>query len=211
MAIRSKIFVRRAERDDLDTIVNWMEDPDFLEFLYGDPARAPKQIRERIVSMLGRTGGQAIPAGIYLLIDSEQYGSVGLLSLQNISWRNRSCSLDLYIGNRDLRNRLTAGVATFCALEYCFHELNLHRVSAYIYAFNEASWQVFEKVGAVRELHLRDHVARNGKLHDVYGYGLLRHEFEAFREQHPRLIEDMMASMIREYAQAAAKKVEAAS
>ena len=54
MALKSKTFLRRAERDDLDTIVAWMEDPDFLEFLYGDPTRSPKQIREQIVSMLDK-------------------------------------------------------------------------------------------------------------------------------------------------------------
>jgi RimJ/RimL family protein N-acetyltransferase len=188
MPIKTKTFIRRAERDDLDIVVSWMEDPDFLLFLYGDPARSPKQIREQIVSMLGRTTGQALPGGIYLMLDSTDDGPIGLFSLQHISWRNRSCSLDLYIGNKKYRGHLAASVAFYRVMGYCFDELNMHRVTAYIYSFNEACWNVFERVGAKRELTLREHVARDGKLYDVYGYGLLKHEFEDFRRKNPALV-----------------------
>jgi RimJ/RimL family protein N-acetyltransferase len=198
MAVKSKTFIRRAEREDLDTVVAWMEDPDFLRFLYGDAARSPKQIREQIVSMLGRSSGQAMPGGIYLLIDSADYGPIGIFSLQNISWRNRSCSADLYIGQKQLRNRVIAGIAFYRTMAYCFDELNLHRVTAYIYSFNETSWRIIEKMGAVRELTLREHVARDGKLHDVYCYGLLRREFEAFREEHADSVGGLLTSMVEE-------------
>ena len=190
-------YVRRAERDDLDTIIAWMEDPDFERFLYGDPARSPRQIREQIVAMLGRAAGHTMPGGIYLVIDSREYGPVGLLSLQNISWRNRCCTLDLYIGRKDLRSGMVAGFTTFRALEYCFDELNLHRVQAYIYSFNRPSWRLFERTGAKRELVLREHVARDGQLHDVYGYGLLRREFEAFRDYVGRIPGASLQGMIQ--------------
>ncbi len=211
MAVKSKAFLRRAERDDLDTVVGWMEDPDFLLFLYGDPARSPRQIRETIVQMLGRSAGQSVPGAIYLIIDSEEYGPIGLLSLQNISWRNRACSLDIYIGQKHLRSRLVTAIAFFRAMEYCFDELNLHRVGAFIYAFNEPSWRILEKAGAVRELVLPRHVARDGQLHDLYSYGLLRSEFEAFKAKHARSVENLMSSMVedrRAAAEAAARNPE---
>jgi len=195
MAIRTKTFIRRAEREDLDTVVAWMDDPDFQLFLYGDPARSPKQIREQIVSMLGRSSGQAVPGGLYLIIDSMEHGPLGMLSLQNISWRNRSCSIDLYMGNKEMRHKLTAGISFYRAMQYAFEELNLHRVNAYIYAFNEASWRILERMGGVRELTLPEHVARDGKLYDLYGYGLLRHEFEAFKQNNPHLVEDLVESL----------------
>lgn len=184
MPYRTETYIRRAERDDLDTVVRWMESPDFQYFLYGDPARSPRQVREKIAGMLGRAAGHTMPGGIYLMVESPAYGPVGLLSLQNISWRNRACSIDLYIGQEQLRNRLVAASALYQSLEYCFFELNLHRISAYIYSFNTASWRLFEKTGATRELELRDHVVRDGKAYDLYGYGLLRPEFDALRERH---------------------------
>ncbi len=208
MPFSTSTFIRRAERDDLDTVVAWMEHEDFQRFLYGDPARSPKQLREKIVAMLGRAVGHTMPGGIYLLIDSPVLGPVGLLSLQNISWRNRSCSVDLYIGKEEHRNGIVAAGAVYQTLEYCFHELNLHRVSAYIYSFNAASWRIFEKTGAIRELTLCDHVARDGVLYDLYGYGLLRSEFETFRARYHRAAEGFsLKAMVEALGAAASESV----
>lgn len=183
MPIKSDSFIRRADREDLDIVLGWMDDPDFQHFLYGDPARSPRQLRDQIVQMLGRTVGHTVPGGIYLIIDSPAHGPIGLMALQNISWRNRSCSIDLYMGNKKFRSGVVSGIATFRGLEYCFDELNLHRVAAYVYGFNSASWRILEMTGAVRELTLPKHVARDGEYHDLYAYGLLRHEFHAFRDK----------------------------
>jgi RimJ/RimL family protein N-acetyltransferase len=202
MPFSTKTYIRRAERDDLDTVVAWMESADFQRFLYGDPARSPKQVREKIVAMLGRAVGHTMPGGIYLMIDSPGQGPIGLLSLQNLSWRNRSCSIDLYIGKEEHRNGMMAASAVYQTLEYCFLELNLHRVSAFIYGFNTPSWRIFEKTGARRELTLSDHVARDGELHDLYGYGLLRPEFDEFRKRFRRATEGLsLGAMIESLAE----------
>ncbi len=189
MPVKTDIYIRRAEREDLDTVVDWMERPDFQHFLYGDPAHSPQRIREKIVTMLGRSPTQMLPTAVYLMIDSPSRGPVGLLSIHGLSWRNRSCNVDLYIGNEKLRNRHVAALAAFRAIEYCFDELNLHRVGAFIYAFNRSSWRLFEILGAKRELTLRDHVVRDGEWHDVYGYGLLRTEFDRFRRERASVIQ----------------------
>ena len=182
MALRSNIFIRRAEREDLDTVVEWMEDPDFQLFLYGDVTRSQRQIREQIVGLLGRAPGHTMPAAFQLILDSETDGPVGLVLLQNVSWRNRACSLDVYVGQKNLRKGIVIGLAFYRIMEYCFDELNLHRVSAYIYSFNSPSWRIMERSNAKRELTLKYHVVRNGQLHDMYGYGLLKREFDELRE-----------------------------
>ena len=199
MALKTSAYLRRADREDLDTVVEWMGDPDFLHFLYGDRARSPKQIREQIVGMLGRTAGNTMPGGIYFIIDSQDHGPIGLVSLQNISWRNRSCSVDVYMGNKSLRSSFVAGISFYRAAEYCFDELNMHRVGAYIYAFNPASWRLMEKTGATREIVMHQHVPRDGQLHDLYGYGLLRSEWEQLRESMAKTFEGMsLHSMVQQ-------------
>lgn len=183
MPYRTDTWLRRADRDDLDVVLRWMEDREFQHFLYGDPAQSQRQIRERIIMMLGRTAAQTMPSAVYLIIESGKDGPLGMLSLQNISWRNRSCGLDIFIGDPARRAGIGAAVAVYRALEYCFDELNLHRVNAFIYAFNTASWRIFERAGARRELVLEKHVLRDGELHDGYAYGLLREEFNAMRTE----------------------------
>ena len=190
MPYETDMYLRRAERDDLEQVVAWMSEPDFAYFLYGDPAQSPRQVREKIISMLGRQAGVVMPPAIYLMIDSPSLGTVGMISLQQISWRNRSCALDVYVDRRH-RDRWITAAAVFRALEYCFDELNLHRVSAFIYAFNRASWRVFELAGAQRELVFEDHVPRDGRLEDAYGYGLLKEEFDRVRRERARFAEGM--------------------
>lgn len=199
--MKSSTYLRRAERDDLDTIVTWMEDPDFHLFLYGDPTRSQKRIREGIVAILGRAPANTVPSALYLVADAPDLGPVGMVALQKISWRNRSCTLDLYIGRKDWRAGRAAGEIAYRALEYCFYELNLHRVSAFIYAFNAPSWRLLERTGAKRELVLRDHIYRDGAFHDVYGYGLLRREFDAFREEYRFTKRFSIEKMLEDFAE----------
>ncbi len=202
MSFITDSYLRRAERDDLDTILEWMEDPDFLMFLYGDPAQSTRQTREKIIMMLGRTAVQTMPTSIYLLVVSKSKGPIGMVSLQNLSWRNRSCSIDVYIGDKQRRNSLTAATAVYRAFEYAFDELNLHRIGAFIYAFNRASWRIFEKAGARRELTLTEHILRDSALHDAYGYGLLREEFEASRRQYAGATQSIsLEAMVRALAE----------
>lgn len=197
--MKSKTYLRRADRDDLDTVIGWMDDPDFHYFLYGDPARSPKRIRDNIVAMLGRTGANVAPTSIHLIADSEKWGPVGLISLQKISWRNRSCTVDFYIGRKDLRNGIVAAEVAFRAIEYCFEELNLHRITAFVYDFNSPSWRLLERAGAVRELTMPQHIKRNGVVYDVYGYGLLRREYRAFRESSPYVESLSLERMVAEH------------
>ncbi|NUM52510.1 MAG: GNAT family N-acetyltransferase [Candidatus Hydrogenedentes bacterium] len=181
MALKTSVFIRRAEREDLETIVSWMDDPAFQRFLYGDPARSTKQIREQIVGMLGRASARTLPMGVYFMADSPKYGPVGLFSVVGTSWRNRSCNIDSYICEQR-RNGMFGTVAFYRVLEYCFQVLNMNRINIYIYGFNTRSWRLFELTGAKQELVLREHVAREGQLHEMYGYGLLRSEFDTLRE-----------------------------
>ncbi len=194
--MRNQTFLRRAEREDLDTIVSWMQDPDYLRFLYGDPAQSPKQIRENIVSMLGRSQANLLPSSIHLVIDHKTEGPIGLVSLQKISWRNRACVVDFYMGNKGLRGRMESGAAMYRMAEYCFDELNLHRITAFIYLFNSPSWRVRERCGALRGLTLNVHVVRDGDLCDMYCYGLLREDFQAFRDGETQLDGFTLEAMI---------------
>lgn len=176
-------FLRRAEREDLDTILAWMDDPEFQYFLYGEEAQSQRQIREKIILMLGRTPANVAPSVVHLLIDSKDAGPMGMMSLQNISWKNRSCSLDIFVDAAHRSSAMLAAASVFRALEYAFDELNLHRVSALVYAFNTSSWRILERSGARRELVLKDHIYRDNQLYDAYAYGLLRREFYEMREQ----------------------------
>lgn len=197
MPVKMDYYLRRADRDDMDTVIRWMEDEDYQRFLYGDPSRSPRQVRAQIVGLLGRSAGHTLPGSIQLLIDSPTRGPVGMVSLGNISWRNRNCSVDVYLGDKSLRSGMVTALCIYRALEYAFDELNLHRITAYIYSFNRASWRVFEMSGAKREMTLKEQVFRDNAYHDVYAYGLLRSEFETLRAKYGKVEGASLHDMIQ--------------
>ena len=208
MALKSSSYIRRADRDDLDRIVSWREDPAFMRFLYGDRTASPKQIREQIVAMLGRSPGNTTPTGVHFVVDSDKKGPIGLISVVNIGWRNRSCNVDTYI-SADVRNSFVGAMSWFRVIDFCFRELNMHRVNLYVYTFNPRSWRVIERSGAKRELTLNHHVFRDGEFHGMYGYGMITPEWENFLAEFQRHFKGIdLLSMIQERKRVAAEQVQ---
>ncbi|WP_317890259.1 GNAT family N-acetyltransferase [Paenibacillus sabuli] len=62
-------------------------------------------------------------------------------------------------------------------LRYYFEELRYERASAHVYAFNEGSIALQERLGFQLEGRLRSMIYTGGTYHDEYVYGLLREEF----------------------------------
>jgi RimJ/RimL family protein N-acetyltransferase len=61
-------------------------------------------------------------------------------------------------------------------MKYGFHDANLHKLYAEIFAFNEPSVKLFEKAGFRREGTKREDQFVDGKYWDTYVYSILKHE-----------------------------------
>jgi len=73
------------------------------------------------------------------------------------------------------------GYATEAAravLQYGFHTLGLHRISASVFRGNDVSAKVLRKIGMQYEGCLRQHVLKWGRLIDLEMYGILRAEWK---------------------------------
>jgi RimJ/RimL family protein N-acetyltransferase len=175
--------LRRPERSDLDVVVDWLRDPAFRRFLYGDNEKIKQQMGSHVLALLGGAFGVPIAAAGHFICDAGDHGLVGLASVQDLSWRNRSCTVNIYMANGDEAAKFY-GEACFRIVEYCFDELNLHRASARLDSSNEEGQKAFEQIGGARELVLRGHALRDGSPCDVYGYGVLRDDFAVVRRRH---------------------------
>ena len=63
-------------------------------------------------------------------------------------------------------------------LEYGFHKLDLHKITATHIIRNPASGRVMAKIGMKKEGILRQHVIKWDKYEDVVSYGILKKEWE---------------------------------
>lgn len=99
-------------------------------------------------------------------------------------------AIDLKIDKRFNRAELGYWVAKECwnqgycteaakvMLEYGFHKLDLHKITATHITRNPASGTVMEKIGMKKEGLLNEHVTKWNKYEDVVSYGILRKEWE---------------------------------
>jgi ribosomal-protein-alanine N-acetyltransferase len=71
-----------------------------------------------------------------------------------------------------------APIAVGRLIEYCFRDLDLHRVEAGVFLNNTASARVAEKAGFVLEGIARDGYLKDGRLVDRLNYGLSRSSLE---------------------------------
>jgi RimJ/RimL family protein N-acetyltransferase len=72
-----------------------------------------------------------------------------------------------------------ASDAAATLVDFGFHQLGLHRISAAIGPENTASIRVAERLGMTLEGRIRDHVFTNGAWRDSLLYSVLEHEWAA--------------------------------
>jgi RimJ/RimL family protein N-acetyltransferase len=124
--------------------------------------------------------------GFYFAIrtfDEKDDALIGLVELDGILWPHGVCGISIAIGERINWGQGYGREAGELALAFAFDELNLHRVTATIFSYNERSIALFEKLGFRREGAFREFLERDGERHDMLLYGLLRPEWEARRHE----------------------------
>jgi len=62
------------------------------------------------------------------------------------------------------------------AIDFAFNELNLERITAEVYEYNERSIKILEKFGFKLEGRIRKGKYHNGNYYDILIYGLLKEE-----------------------------------
>jgi ribosomal-protein-alanine N-acetyltransferase len=106
-------------------------------------------------------------------------GHVGNISLQSISFINRSAELAIILGDRRHWGKGVGARAGLRLLEHGFAKLNLHR----IYCGTAATNVGMQKLAAALHMKLegtrRSHLFLEGQWVDVLEYGVLRDEFSS--------------------------------
>ncbi|NLJ66477.1 MAG: GNAT family N-acetyltransferase [Clostridiales bacterium] len=117
-------------------------------------------------------GIKHIRLGIFLL-DGTVIGDV---ALQDIDWRNRSCSIGLGIAKLEYRNKGYGTEAVRTMLWYGFHNLGLERIIANTLEQNVAAQRSLEKTGFILEGRERKAVYFAGRRWDRLNYALIRED-----------------------------------
>lgn len=167
-----KVVFRAIEREDLKQLRDWRNSQDIRQ-----------RTREyRLLSMENQErwfqGLHDDRNTVMFAVTDENKKLIGVVGLTYIDWKNRRAEVSIYIGDEAAQGKGYGFDALVTLLGYGFHTLNLHKLYAEIFGFNEPSVRLFEKAGLRRDgLKREDHFV-DGKYWDTYIYSILASEFK---------------------------------
>lgn len=99
-------------------------------------------------------------------VEDFQGDMVGRCGVIRLDWKNRVAEVAIMIGP-DWRGRGYGKEAMALLCDFCFQEMNLHKLKVSVFAFNEAAIRCYAANGFQEEGRLRREIFRSGAYHDV--------------------------------------------
>lgn len=166
--------LRELEREDMKKINQWRNDPNLIACL-GAPYRF---INEDVDSDWYEKYLHARSSSVRcVIVDTEHEDDVlGMISLLDINYINRSAALHIMIGGAENRGK---GIGTFAVramIHHAFQNLNLRRIELGVLETNAPAIRLYEKTGFVREGVKRKSNFKNGEYVSMIMMGLLKEE-----------------------------------
>lgn len=97
---------------------------------------------------------------------------MGRCGVTRLDWKNRLGELGIMIGPGHRGNGY-GKEAIALLTDFCFREMNLHKLKVQVYAFNTGAIRCYEANGFVQEGLLKAELYRDGEYRDVVVMGLL--------------------------------------
>ncbi len=176
-----RIRLRAFEPEDGDTIYEWDHDSEMARALdYVWPPNSRTRARRWAEEQSARTpqDDQYIWA-----IETRAGKLVGIISTHSCNRRAGTFGYGVAI-RREHRGHGYAAEAIWIVLRYFFDELRYQKATVGVYAGNEASIRLHERLGFVLEGRLRRMAYTRGAYQDELLYGLTAEEFRAAEEAH---------------------------
>lgn len=145
-----RLIVRPIRPDDWRHLFDYLSLPEIYAFEPGEPIDAA-QARAMAVE---RSSGQAFVA-VELRAERRMIGHLYFQPVEPAELRTHELG---YIFNPAYQRQGYATEAARALVDHAFAELGVHRVVANCNPANVASWRVLEKIGFVREGHLRQNI-----------------------------------------------------
>jgi RimJ/RimL family protein N-acetyltransferase len=161
--------------DDAAAFHRWYQDSAFSRHLDSSPA-LPKS-ENRLARWLDEEE-RIRDSFMFAIRTLDVDAIIGFIQLDDVQWNNGSGWLAIGIGEADFRGQGYGYEAMGLALQFAFHEINLHRLQLTVFSYNLPAVRLYEKLGFKREGVFREALLRDGRRHHMFLYGLLAHEWE---------------------------------
>ena len=176
------VYLRPAERSDLDLFVRWFADAETTRYL-GVRAPFSRAMEEKwFEGMLEEQGKRGYHFVICLLADDRAIGTAGF---HHVNYEDGHASFGISIGEKAEWSKGYGTDALRAICDFGFGQLRLERIELDVYEPNKRAQRSYEKAGFVTEGTMRHAHFSDGKHHDVLRMSLLRGEWEAQPHHRP--------------------------
>jgi len=174
-----RLTLRFLDEADLPALYSIFSHPEVMRYWAWPAWTDPSQAHAFLIGVQeGYINGSGLRLGIERRADQVLVGTVSLFHFNGPSrWAEIGYALGRpYWGAGYMHEALKA------LLRYAFMARNLNRLEADIDPRNLASAKTLERLGFIKEGHLRERWIVNGEVSDSWLYGLLRREWEQSNE-----------------------------
>lgn len=169
----TNIKLRKLSANDYTTYHDWRNDIEVMQSTSPQLDLYTLEETEQFISMIS---AQSDAKG-YMIEHKETGKVVGIISLINIDYKNRSAECIIDIGSKDMWGQGIGSDAMSLILKFAFTELNLHRVYLQVFDFNERAIKLYEKMGFTHDGRFREALYRFGEWHDIVIMSILNKEY----------------------------------
>jgi RimJ/RimL family protein N-acetyltransferase len=174
------VYLRPAERSDLEIFVRWLSDAEVARHL---AVRSPisQAMEERWFGELVEHQGRDRYHYVICLLEDGR--PIGATDLREINLEDGRAAFGIVIGEKDQWNHGYGTDALNALCDFGFGQLRLERIELDVYADNQRAQRSYEKAGFRHEGSLRHGHFADGRFLDVERLALLREDWLALERR----------------------------
>ena len=172
----NKIFLRQLRRKDNLSIKQAADNKEISQFIPFIPTPYSLDNARRWINKTHREA-RADRAYQFGISSKEEDRIIGMIGLKHINLIDGNAEIEYWVGRKYWGKGITSE-AIGLILNFAFKDLRLIRVYAFVSEKNPASIRVLEKSSFSQEAIFRKAYKSGPKWYDVFGYGILKNEFE---------------------------------
>ncbi len=173
-----RLYLRQLDEADIgEDYLGWLNDYEVTKYL--ESGKFPSNL-ESLRTYLDHFRNSSSDL-IFAIVDRESDLHIGNVTLNRISWINRTADTGLMIGRKEFWGKGYAFDVWSLLIDYAFLRLGLRKIIAGAAADNVASIVTLEKLGFKIEGRFRQEFVVAGEYKDVVRMGLFREDFYKYR------------------------------
>lgn len=162
-----KIYLRQLEEEDVSTLILWENNSDNWRYSETEAPFSRSEIEQyiRTASLIRQNHQLRL---IICLNDTDEL--IGTVDLFSIDFKNLRAGVGILIADRKNRQNGYAAEALYLMEQFAINNIKLDQLHCEIQADNEASIQLFEKAGYIKNGTKKKWFKLNNELIDAYFY-----------------------------------------